>query len=66
MMDRDIHAVSEELVSEMKEAGIVMATPLMMDLEFASFNVKPETPYRYQVMLVSEIAEKRPGWAFWA
>lgn len=61
MMDQDIHAVTEELVSEMKEAGIAMATPLMMDLEFASFNVKPETPYRYQVMLISEIAGKRPG-----
>jgi predicted TIM-barrel fold metal-dependent hydrolase len=33
----------------------------MMDLEFASFNVKPEMPYRYQVLLISEIAGKRPG-----
>lgn len=61
MMDEDIDTVADQLLNEMREAGIVMVTPLMMDLEFASFNVKPETPYRYQVLLVSEIAGKRPG-----
>lgn len=61
LMKRDINEVAATLVKEMAEAGIVLATPLMMDLELASFNAKPEIPYRYQVKLVSDIAAKYPG-----
>ncbi len=60
-MKRDIRDVTRELVSEMKEAEIVPATPLMTDLELAFFNKKPEIPYRYQVKLVSDIAAAYPG-----
>jgi predicted TIM-barrel fold metal-dependent hydrolase len=61
MMDKDIDAVTERFVAEMAKAEIVLATPLMMDLELASFRVKPEAPYRYQVVLISEIAARHPG-----
>lgn len=61
LMKKDINDVAATLISEMKEAKIVLATPLMMDLELASFNVKPEIPYRYQVKLLSDIAAKYPG-----
>lgn len=60
-MKRDIRDVTRELVSEMKEAEIVLATPLMMDLELAFFGKKPEIPYRYQVKLISDIAAAYPG-----
>lgn len=61
IMKSDINDVAKELISEMEEAKIVLSTPLMMDLEGASFNVKPEIPYRYQVKLISDIAIKYPG-----
>ncbi len=61
LMKKDIRDVVKPFVDEMDQAGIVLATPLMMDLELASFNVKPESPYRYQVMLISEIAADYPG-----
>lgn len=61
MMKKDISDVAKELVGELKEANILLSTPLMMDLELASFNVKPEIPYRYQVKLVSDIAITYPG-----
>ncbi len=61
MMKEDINDVTEKLIREMREANIVLSTPLMMDLELASFNEKPEIPYRYQVKLVSDIVIKYPG-----
>ena len=51
----DINAVAQELKKEMDDAGINLATPLMMDLEIASFNDKPELPYTYQLKLMSDI-----------
>ncbi|MEN7982569.1 MAG: amidohydrolase family protein [Nanoarchaeota archaeon] len=60
ILKKDIDKVAEELIEEMKEANIVLTTPLMMDLELASFNQKPEIPYRYQVKLISDIALKYP------
>ncbi len=61
MMRRDFDEVARILVGEMKEANIVLSTPLMMDLEIASFHVKPECPYRYQVKLTSDMAIEHPG-----
>lgn len=61
IMKKDIRDVAGELANEMREANIVLATPLMMDLEIASFGEKPEIPYRYQVKLVSDIAIEYPG-----
>jgi len=61
IMRKNINDVAGTLVKEMRDANIVLATPLMMDLEIASLNVKPEIPYRYQAKLVSDIAIKYPG-----
>jgi len=61
IMRKDINTVAETYISEMNEAEIVLATPLMMDIAIASFNVKPEIPYRYQVEKVSDIASEYPG-----
>lgn len=61
LMRKDIRDVARELVGEMREANIVLATPLMMDLGLSFFNEKPEIPYRYQVKLISDIAAGYPG-----
>ena len=61
MFKKDIIEVTEDLITEMKDAGIAIATPIMLDLEMGSFNEKAEFPYRYQVMLMSEVAAKYPG-----
>lgn len=61
ILKKDIIGVSKHLLDEMDAADILLSTPLMMDLEIASFNEKAETPYPYQVILVSEIAAKYPG-----
>ena len=61
IMKKDIKEVATGLIREMREANIVLATPLMMDLESASFKEKPEIPYRYQVKLVSELATEYAG-----
>ena len=45
----------------MGDAGIILATPLMMDIEISSFNQKPECPYRYQIIEIEKIA-KGLGW----
>jgi predicted TIM-barrel fold metal-dependent hydrolase len=66
LLGMEIEGVADALVEEMAmrdygKAEIVLATPLMMDLEPACLNVKPEVPYRYQILLVSRIAARHPG-----
>lgn len=61
IMRKDISCVAEELIREMDDANIVLSTPLMMDIEIASFNYKPESPYQYQIELISDIAIKYSG-----
>lgn len=61
ILNQDIRHVAETLIAEMDKANIALATPLMMDLEFASFNVKPEIPYRYQAQLMSTITLEHKG-----
>jgi len=66
LVRRDIRGVAETLAAEMELPGlpdteIVLATPLMMDLEQASLNVRPECPYLLQILLMSDIAARYPG-----
>jgi predicted TIM-barrel fold metal-dependent hydrolase len=61
ILRKNINDVAGVLVAEMDEAGIVMTTPLMMDLEIPSLNQKAEVPYPFQVTMVSEIAARYPG-----
>lgn len=58
---KDIRTVAEILLKEMEEANIKISVPLMVDLELASFNRKPEIPYRRQMELISQIALEHPG-----
>jgi len=58
---KDINEVAEILLREMKEANIKLSIPLVMDLEYASFNTKPEVPFRHQIQLISQIALQYPG-----
>ncbi|MBW2974682.1 amidohydrolase [Candidatus Woesearchaeota archaeon] len=58
---KDIFEVAAHLKKEMEDAGIKLSVPLMMDLEYASFQKKPEIPYRHQIELVSRIALEYPG-----
>lgn len=67
ILNMDINDVAEVLAREMENGNeapnmeIVLSTPLMMDLEIASFNESPEIPYRCQVMLISDIAAAYPA-----
>jgi predicted TIM-barrel fold metal-dependent hydrolase len=61
MQKSDIKDVARNLSDEMYQTNVVLATPLMMDLELASYDKKPEIPYRSQVVLLSEIARQYPG-----
>lgn len=64
LFHKDIKVVAEALIQEMNAANIQTATPLMMDLEFASFQQQPEVPYRHQIEVISEIASDYPGRLF--
>jgi len=61
ILDSNINEVAEKLINEMDEADIIMSTPLMMDLELASFKEVPEIPFRWQVKYISDIALAFPG-----
>lgn len=54
IMNSQITAVADQLVKEMVEAGIILATPLIMDLEEA-FEEKAEIPYRFQIEIISRL-----------
>ena len=60
LLKRDIEKVAKALIEEMDKAGIAFAVPLMMDLETASFDDRPEFPYTFQIVLMSQLAMKRP------
>jgi len=60
ILRKNIDDVAGILIAEMDTAGIVMSTPLMMDLEIPA-SQKAEIPYPYQVIMVSEIAARYPG-----
>lgn len=56
----DIDDVADFYIKQMDEAGILMATPLMMDLEHGA-SQKPEIPYVYQIELISKINARLKG-----
>jgi len=56
LFKENIEYVAKALLKEMNETGVVVSTPLMMDLEKASFDDKPEIPYNHQIPLISEVA----------
>jgi predicted TIM-barrel fold metal-dependent hydrolase len=60
IMNMEINKVVEVLVDEMEEAGIVLATPLMMDLKSFSDKQSPGILYEDQIELISNIAAKYP------
>ena len=57
----DVNEIADLYNKQMEDAGIILATPLMMDIEISSFNQKPECPYRYQIQEISDIAARYPG-----
>jgi uncharacterized protein len=61
LMKSDIHRVAASLRSEMKEAGIELAVPLMMDMGRTAFVLGPQVPFSFQAKLVSEIALEHFG-----
>ncbi|MBN2141718.1 amidohydrolase [Candidatus Woesearchaeota archaeon] len=61
LLNKNIESVAEELIGEMDDSGIELATPLMMDISQVSAEQKPEIPYEEQVRLVSDVALKYPG-----
>ena len=66
LLRKDMNEVADALNREMQlpglpDAEIMLATPLMMDLEAACLSVAPEFPYRYQVKLMAEVAARHPG-----
>jgi predicted TIM-barrel fold metal-dependent hydrolase len=60
LYELETSAVAGALIAEMDAAHIRLATPLMMDLEFASFRQRPEVPYRHQIVLTARIAVQYP------
>lgn len=63
LMNQGIDAVAQALLDEMaaSDPEIVMATPLMMDLELACGGQKPEVPYPAQIEAISRLTAKHPG-----
>jgi hypothetical protein len=60
IMRREISSVAEELVEEMNESGVLLSTPLMMDMGMFSYREKPEIPLQHQLKLISDIAAVHP------
>ena len=62
IMKKNIYDQTKAYIQEMEEADeIVMATPLMMDLEIASSKEKPEISYLSQINIISDIGLQYPG-----
>lgn len=61
LLRQNIDRVAEALVAEMRETGILMATPLMMDFDSAYAKQKADIPYEEQVKSISQACLKYPG-----
>ena len=66
IVSRDIEDVARALDTEMKLAGrgnaqLVLATPLMMDLEQGYLGLKPDVAYAEQIERIAAIALEYPG-----
>ncbi len=57
----DMNDVADYYVSQMDEAGINVATPLMIDLGRAMSSSRAEVPFEYQVALIQEQMIRHPG-----
>lgn len=54
LMKKELLYIAKTHLKQMDAAGILISTPLMMDLEIAS-ECKPEIPYLHQIELISDI-----------
>ncbi|OGC25626.1 hypothetical protein A2291_04345 [candidate division WOR-1 bacterium RIFOXYB2_FULL_42_35] len=61
LLRQNIDRVAEAFVAEMRESGIILATPLMMDFEFAYSKQKSDIDYENQVEKISQACLKYPG-----
>lgn len=61
LMRLDIRYVAGALRSEMKEAGIELAVPLMMDMGRAAFVQGPQIPFNFQTKMISDLSLEHFG-----
>lgn len=60
IMTKEIDEIINAYIVEMDEAGLIIATPLMLDIEIGA-NMEPEIPYNQQVSIISELCLKTKG-----
>lgn len=61
LMKSDIGVVTDALRSEMKEAGIELAVPLIMDMGRTAYVAGPQVPFTFQVKTISDLSLKHFG-----
>ncbi|MCE1245262.1 MAG: amidohydrolase, partial [Firmicutes bacterium] len=56
----EVESVSKVFKNEMEEAGIILATPLMMELDESIYGSMPAIPYKYQIEEIMKAALEYP------
>lgn len=61
LMKSDIGVIAAALRSEMKEAGIELAVPLIMDMGRTTYVSGPQVPFTFQTKTISDLSLKHFG-----